>query len=404
MVTSTNTKTEQQWEAEIGVKLCTLSVNNITIRFADTHPDDPTAASLPTVLFLHGWPESWFSWRSQLAAVKSLGFRGIAPDMRGYGGTSAPEEVEAYRLEERTKDATGLLAALGVARAALVGHDLGATTGWKIAQQHPERFPVYFAMSVPHGRTPLIAGHRARCGDERLPGQNPGFHYQLHHQLPGAAASYEQDTRAALRALYALGYDSLKGGLKMEEQSSDSAAAEPAQPEPEPLSEPDAGVPSPSAPVTSSRMFVGGRAEPLWRRIPQPAGAPTWLDPAAFDYHAREFEANGWEGGLNWYRVTDLDWHAHPELYHSGGSRTGLEQPCGFLAGTRDAVVQMCGGVEAVERIFARPDVFKGNAAEGGVEVTWVDGAGHWVQQERPAETNAALLAFLRKHEGVWAA
>merc|ERR1719453_942548 len=138
MVTSTNTKTEQQWEAEIGVKLCTLEVNKIKIRFADTHPDDPTAASLPTVLFLHGWPESWFSWRSQLAAVKSLGFRGIAPDMRGYGGTSAPE------------DAAGLLAALGVARAALVGHDLGAVTGWKIAQQHPERFPVYFAMSVPH--------------------------------------------------------------------------------------------------------------------------------------------------------------------------------------------------------------------------------------------------------------
>ena len=111
----------------------------------------------PAVLFLHGWPESWYSWRFQLAAVKAAGYRGVAPSMRGYGATEAPDDYASYNAYTLAADALGLLQRLGIGRAALVGHDHGANLGWKLCLLHPRVFTVYAAMSVPYGGRPRAA-------------------------------------------------------------------------------------------------------------------------------------------------------------------------------------------------------------------------------------------------------
>ena len=179
-------------------------INGIHMEWADTATTaEERAAGRPAVLFLHGWPESWYSWRFQLAAVKAAGYRGIAPSMRGYGGTEAPDEYASYNVYTLAADALGLLQRLGIERVALVGHDHGANLGWKLCLLHPRVFTAYVAMSVPYGGRPKAAplsGLRAKFGHEADSGA--AFNYQLHHCLPCAASQYDAAPRAALLALY----------------------------------------------------------------------------------------------------------------------------------------------------------------------------------------------------------
>ena len=117
-----------------GVALKTVKANNIHMRYAE-------AGSGPLVLFCHGWPESWYSWRHQLEAVSAAGFRCVAPDMRGYGGTEAPEPVESYSLHHLVGDMAELVKGLGETKAVIVGHDWGAPVAWHAALWRPDLFP-----------------------------------------------------------------------------------------------------------------------------------------------------------------------------------------------------------------------------------------------------------------------
>ena len=152
--------------------LQTVELNNgLSMRYADTAPGDATR---PLVVFMHGWPESWFSWRHQLAAVHEAGYRCVAPDMRGYGGTDAPAATEDYSVAKRTGDMKALLDHLGAGEAAFVGHDHGAFTGWFLAQLRPEIVSCYMALSVPLRAkrapvAPLWFARKAKYGDEALP-------------------------------------------------------------------------------------------------------------------------------------------------------------------------------------------------------------------------------------------
>ena len=103
----------------------------------------------PTVLLCHGFPECWYSWRHQLAALAAAGFHAVAPDQRGYGQTDAPQEIERYTLLHLVGDMLGLLDALGVERAVIAGHDWGALVAWLAAQLRPDRFRAVIALSVP---------------------------------------------------------------------------------------------------------------------------------------------------------------------------------------------------------------------------------------------------------------
>jgi pimeloyl-ACP methyl ester carboxylesterase len=105
----------------------------------------------PLVLLLHGWPESWYSWRQQIAALAAAGYHVVAPDMRGHGQTDAPADVADYSIQQLTADVVGLVDAMGEKQAVLVGHDWGAIVAWQCSLLHPLRFSALVALSVPYG-------------------------------------------------------------------------------------------------------------------------------------------------------------------------------------------------------------------------------------------------------------
>jgi len=134
-------------ERPVSIPLKTTTANGIHMRYAEMGPRESGA---PLVLFCHGWPESWYSWRHQLAAVSAAGFRCVAPDMRGYGGTEAPEGADQYTLMHLVGDMAELVKALGETKAVIVGHDWGAPVAWHAAMWRPDLFPAVCAMSVPY--------------------------------------------------------------------------------------------------------------------------------------------------------------------------------------------------------------------------------------------------------------
>src|SRR5579864_7183458 len=139
------------------------------------------AGTGPLVLLLHGFPESWYSWRHQLAALADAGFHAVAPDQRGYGQTERPEPIEAYSMFHLVGDVIGLLDALGEPRAVVVGHDWGAPVAWNTALFRPDRVRGVIGLSVPYrprGTRPPLAIYRAALGDR---------FYQVYFQEPGMA-------------------------------------------------------------------------------------------------------------------------------------------------------------------------------------------------------------------------
>ena len=150
----------------------------------------------PAVVFCHGFPELWYSWRHQLPAIAQAGFRAIAPDMRGYGGTDAPEEIEAYAQERICADMAALLDAIGEERAVFVGHDWGGAVVWNMALHHAERVRGVAGVNTPYGPRPPINPLDAMRA-------NPGrFDYQLYFQEPGVAeAELDADVRRTFTLL-----------------------------------------------------------------------------------------------------------------------------------------------------------------------------------------------------------
>ena len=325
-----------------GVTLRTIEANGLRVRVAE-------AGSGPAVLLLHGFPESWYSWRHQLPALAEAGYRAIAPDLRGYGGTDAPPAVDDYDIEHLADDATGLLDALGEATAVVVGHDWGAIIAWQLALLRPERFRAVACLSVPYtGRAPIppVSAWRRRFGEH--------FFYILYFQQPGVAeAEFDADPAALLRRLY----------------------TSPGQPV--------AGPPSITDPLMSAGGWIG--------RLPEPAALPTWLTQADLDYYVEQFRRSGFRGPVNYYRNFDRNWELTPQL-----AGAPITQPALFLAGALDPVVVRGGimgaGDDLEERVRdAVPDLRR---------FVMVPGAGHWIQQERPDEVNAELIGFLREIDG----
>src|SRR5215472_6405608 len=149
----------------------------------------------PLVVLCHGFPESWYSWRHQLKVLAEAGFHAVAPDMRGYGQTQRPEEIDQYSLFHLVGDMVGLLDVLGAETAVIVGHDWGAPVAWNAALLRPDRFRAVAALSVPYtprgGARPTEALARA-YGDS--------FMYMLYFQTPGVAeAELERDVRGTVR-------------------------------------------------------------------------------------------------------------------------------------------------------------------------------------------------------------
>ncbi|MFE0189115.1 alpha/beta fold hydrolase [Streptomyces sp. NPDC059008] len=297
----------------------------------------------PLVLMVHGFPESWYSWRHQLPALAAAGYRAVAIDVRGYGRSSKPREIPAYRMLAHVADNVGVLRALGEETAVVVGHDWGSPIAAHTALLRPDLFTAVALLSVPYAPRGAIRPTEAF----RMLGGAEEF-YINYFQEPGRAeAEIEPDVRGWLAGFYA--------GLSGEAKSPS-----------------DGGV----SPLFS--VPPGGK---LSDRFPADTNPSSWLTEADLDFYAAEFERTGLTGGLNRYRNVDRDWE---DLAAWQGAP--LTQPALFIGGELDAPTNwMADAIKAFPRTL--PALSSSHILEG---------CGHWVQQERPEEVNHLLLDWLR--------
>jgi pimeloyl-ACP methyl ester carboxylesterase len=294
----------------------------------------------PLVLLLHGFPEGWYSWRRQLPELARAGFRAAAIDIRGYGRSSKPADLAAYRMVELVEDNAAVMRALGESSAVVVGHDWGATIAANTALLRPDVVEAVALLSVPYAPRggPRPSEIFAQMGgDEEF--------YVSYFQEPGRAeAEIEPDVRGWLAGFYA-------------SLSADT-------------------MPGPDAPSPHFVTRDGGR---LRDRFPT-TSRPAWLTEADLDTYAAEFERTGLTGALNRYRSMDRDWYDLAD--HDGAPIT---QPSLFIGGARDASTTWL-----ADAIKAFPHTMPGLSA-----AHVLDGAGHWLHQERPEEVNRLLIDWL---------
>lgn len=295
------------------------------------------------VLLCHGFPETSWSWRHQQRSLAEAGFRTVAPDLRGYGGTTGPAGPEDCDIVSLAADLVALVEALGQSSCHLVGHDFGALLAWHAAALHPDVFRSVACLSV--GFPSFLTGPRPplqvlaeRGGD--------AFHYIRYFQTPGVAeAELEADVRGALRRIF---------WASCGEVDDEGAALFQASP-------------------PSRRNLLGGFDPP-------PSGAMAWLTPTDLDVYVSAFEERGFSGPLAWYRAMDRSWEALGEA-----RAAKVEVPALYVAGLRDDVYRSTSGLLSRMREWV-PHL------EG---VVTLEGCGHWTQQERPEEVSAALGEFL---------
>ncbi|QQQ75497.1 alpha/beta hydrolase [Saccharothrix sp. 6-C] len=317
--------------------------DGITHRFVETNGIRMHIAEQgegPLVVLLHGFPESWYSWRHQLPALAAAGYHAVAPDLRGYGQTDRPEAVEKYSQLHLVGDVIGLLDALGEEQAVLVAHDFGTSVAWNAALLRPDRVRGVVALSVPYlprGPVSALTGLTQALG--------PGF-YMNYLQEPGVAeAELERDPRAALLRFFNWGFG-------------DSPRAD-----------------GPTLPVVPE----GGDLSDL---MPEPAELPAWLTEADLEFYTAEYARTGFSGGLNWWRTIDLSWELTAPF--QGAPMT---PPALYVHGDRDGSVSLPG----MDQLIANLSYLVPNLKRTVV----LPGVGHWTQQERPEEVNAELVKFL---------
>ncbi|NKB32127.1 MAG: alpha/beta fold hydrolase [Pseudomonadales bacterium] len=320
-------------------------VDGITFRFIESNGIRMRIAeagdSGPLILFAHGWPESWYNWRHQLTYFANAGYRVVAPDMRGYGETDKPADVDEYDIVHLAGDMVGILDALGEETAIMVGHDWGAIVAWNSVLMHPERFSALIAMSVPYGgrapQSPMVAWQES-FGDN--------FYYILYHNEAGgvAEAEYDSDPKGILSRLYL----------------------------------------SPNSPREAPTINDRARSAGGWiGRLGAPIGLPDWLSQEDLDYVVGQFESAGFRGGVNYYRNFHRNWEITEHL-----TDTKIDVPTLFIAGEQDVVIaganqgQLTGAMSRVATDLR--------------DVVLIPDIGHWVQQEAPEETNAAMHEFLQ--------
>jgi pimeloyl-ACP methyl ester carboxylesterase len=291
----------------------------------------------PLVVLCHGWPELSYSWRHQIAALAAAGFHVAAPDMRGFGQTSVPTDVNAYSIFDLVGDMVALVAALGEKQAVIVGHDWGAPVAWHAAMFRPDVFTAVAGLSVP----PPFRG-RGRPLDSLRESGISNFYWQ-YFQTPGVAeAEFERDVGLTMRTLLGRGFSD----------------------------------PAVSLFVEDGKGFLGDA------RADRPL--PDWLTEADLTYFIAAYQKSGFRGGLNWYRNIDRNWELTAPWQ---GAQ--IHQPSLFIAGSKDAVITGLIGAKRVgdmERVL--PNL---------TQKLIIEGAGHWIQQERADEVNAALIRFLRE-------
>lgn len=325
----------------------TLRTDRHTTGYLAAGPEDG-----PLVIFVHGWPELSISWRHQLPVLAGLGFRTIAPDMRGYGRSSTYDSTDAFAQELIVADMIELLDHLGRDQAVWVGHDWGSPVVWNLASHHPDRCRAVANLCVPYrtieaGWDNLISlVNRDVYPEDQFPvGQ---WDYQLFYEenLPRAVEVFEADTYRVAQALFRKGNPA------------------------------GAGEPSATSMIRGAGGWFGGAdAAP---DIPRDPDVVTESD---LHTYAAALDRNGFFGPDSWY----LNHEANEEYATRAVNDAVLDLPVLFLGARWDFTC------ETVESRLAEP------MREYCTDLTeHVIDTGHWMAQERPAEVNAALVSWLR--------
>ncbi|WP_405867420.1 alpha/beta hydrolase [Streptomyces sp. NBC_01515] len=294
----------------------------------------------PLVILLHGFPESWHSWHHQIGALAAAGFHVVAPDQRGYGSSDHPDEVDAYTIFHLVGDVVGLIQELGEEKAYVVGHDWGAPVAWHTALLRPDLVLGVAGLSVP---PPYRGTQRPMAMMQEI---FQGRFYWNYFNQPGVAdAEFGRDTRTTLRKfLY-----------------SASGSASPSGEIMQPLVDPEKG------------WLVA---------MEDPEVLPEWLTEEDLDALTESF-SKGFTGALNWYRNLDRNWDLTAPWNNAVVTRPAL-----YIFGDRDLVPAFPGARDVIDQL---PN-FMPSLVRAPIELP---GCGHWTQQERPAEVNAALIDFL---------
>ena len=285
------------------------------------------------VVFVHGFPELWYSWRHQLQALGDAGFRAIAPDMRGYGETDAPNDSTTYRTSMICADIAGVLDALELEKAVIVGHDWGGYHIWQFGLRYPQRTERLVGLNTPYSAPGPIPPTQALHGAF---GAGDRGYYMLYFQKPGQAeAELEADVRGNLAKI-----------IHRYDRAQD----------------------------LWTFATVGGDGSGVCTRI-APGG--TLLTDAELDVYAAAFERTGFTGGLNWYRAIDLSWEESRAL-----ASPTIAVPAMMITAENDLILRP----EAAEPM---------RALIPNLRIEHIKNCSHWTQQERPEEVNALLLDYL---------
>lgn len=293
----------------------------------------------PLVIFVHGFPESWYSWRHQLAALADAGYHAVAIDVRGYGKSARPESIEAYAMTALVGDVVAVADSISADPAVVVGHDWGAPIAWNTALLRPGRFRAVAGLSVPYsprGDIRPLDGFRSFAGDDLF--------YIDYFQEPGLVeAEVDKDLAGWLRGFYFTA----------------------------------SGEADPTAPT----MGLVPKGSELRDRLQQPGpGQMAWMTSDDFNFYLSEFERTGLTGGFNRYRNIERDW---TEL--AAFRFAPITVPSLFIGGEFDGPTQL--GMRSIERFDQTlPKLTKS---------VILDGCGHWTQQEQPEKVNRLLLEFL---------
>jgi pimeloyl-ACP methyl ester carboxylesterase len=326
------------------------SVPGVTHRFVEVgglRMHIAEAGHGPLVILLHGFPESWYSWRHQLTALAESGFHAVAPDQRGYcetgppagagGGADGLAQIGEYTILHLTGDVIGLMDALGEQHAVVAGHDWGAPVAWSAALLRPDRIRGVVGLSVPYrprGSAAPIAAMRAGIGE--------GF-YMVYFQQPGVAdAELSRDPVATFRRVLSSGSGGGPLGL-------------------------------PVVPAGGGFLDI----------CPEPASLPAWLTGRDIDIFAAQYAKSGFTGPLNWYRNLDRNWELTAAWHHAP-----VLVPALYMAGEQDLVVRFPGARESIASLASVVPQLR--------DTVLLPGCGHWTQQERPAEVSAAMIGFIR--------
>ncbi|MGH1349986.1 MAG: alpha/beta fold hydrolase [Methyloligellaceae bacterium] len=318
------------------------SVNDIQFKYPEISGLKTRVASLgegPAVVFLHGWPESWYSWRSQMVAVANNGFQAIAPDMPGFGETGKFAQIEDYNTKRIGEFILELIESEAGKNAIVVAHDWGAVHGWNFTLQHPQAVSRLITMSVPlrpQGTKPPTQVYRDLFGDR--------FFYQLYFQKPGVAEKeFDADPHGIISRL---------------------------------LCSPD--TPREQAILGSSWKLGGGWID----RLGKTKELPSWMTQEELDYYVEAFTKSGFEGGIHYYRNLDRNW----EIMNSYADQK-ITCPVLFIAGSDDISIVRASSEDLQNMMSSRvPDL----------TVKVMPGYGHWIQNEAAEEVNKDLLSFIQ--------